>query len=203
MATYLNDISPLPTIININKTPYITIAKGVRSGSMELRHALTALTLLSRKILTNTTNTNKISPLEGAWFEEDQSAHSWEESLLGKMMMQQPTFVTTKIFHSAKNSVLSNLTDPEIRSYINKASLNVMEARFVVQMLHIGPYENEPPFLKEMINYAETQGFIPTSNIHHEVYLKDIRTVSSDKYETILQIPLQKNNNPMGLVTVL
>ncbi|MCQ6306727.1 GyrI-like domain-containing protein [Bacillus cereus] len=193
MSLHLDNLQTSPTIIKIAKTSYITIEQGVRAGSIELRHALTALTLLSMEILKNTTNTTTISPLEGAWFEEDQSAHSWEESLLGKMMMQQPTFITEKIFHSAKKSVLSNLTNPEIQSYIHKAYLKIIEARFVVQMLHIGPYENEPPFLRKMIAYAETQGFIPTSNIHHEVYLKDIRTVSSDKYETILRIPLQKN----------
>ena len=59
-----------------------------------------------------------------------------------------------------------------------------------VQTLHLGPYTDEGPVLKEM-----HEEFIPQNNLemrgkHHEIYFNDFRKVMPEKLRTILRQPV-------------
>lgn len=58
-----------------------------------------------------------------------------------------------------------------------------------VQMLHIGPYNQEEKTLNAMLSYAEKQNLQPSGK-HHEIYLSDPRRVPPERLKTILRLPV-------------
>jgi hypothetical protein len=58
-----------------------------------------------------------------------------------------------------------------------------------VQMLHVGPYDQEGGTIAVMTQLAATQGLRCTGP-HHEIYLSDPRRVAPAKLKTILRLPV-------------
>ena len=60
--------------------------------------------------------------------------------------------------------------------------------------MHIGSYDNEPATIKEMVEYAQRQGYqiaINDVRCHHEIYLGDPRKTSADKLKTVIRYPIR------------
>ena len=60
-----------------------------------------------------------------------------------------------------------------------------------VQMLHLGPYEEEGRTLDAMHAFAESEGRVFIGP-HHEIYLSDPRRIAPEKLKTILRMPVQR-----------
>lgn len=58
-----------------------------------------------------------------------------------------------------------------------------------VQMLHLGPYVNEPATIDRMHAYAAANG-LAQRGLHHEIYLGDPRRADPAKLKTILRLPV-------------
>ena len=63
------------------------------------------------------------------------------------------------------------------------------------QIMHIGPYEDEPATIEKLERFITESGY--HSNVsdlrrHHEIYLNDPRKVAPDKNKTIIRPPLKK-----------
>lgn len=58
-----------------------------------------------------------------------------------------------------------------------------------VQMLHTGPYAEEPATIQAMLEFAAREGFEPHGR-HHEIYVSDPRRVPEERLRTILRIPV-------------
>ncbi|MEM7201485.1 MAG: GyrI-like domain-containing protein [Planctomycetota bacterium] len=58
-----------------------------------------------------------------------------------------------------------------------------------VQMLHVGPYENESVTIAAMREHASAQG-LAWRGLHHEIYLSDPRRVEPARLKTILRRPV-------------
>jgi hypothetical protein len=59
-----------------------------------------------------------------------------------------------------------------------------------VQMLHRGPYSDEPASLALMDAFMEAEG-LAVNGLHHEVYLSDPREQDPAKMRTILRQPVR------------
>jgi hypothetical protein len=59
-----------------------------------------------------------------------------------------------------------------------------------VQMLHKGPFANEPETLKVMLKFM-ADGRFQKNGLHHEIYLSDFRKTPADKLKTILREPVK------------
>jgi len=60
-----------------------------------------------------------------------------------------------------------------------------------VQMLHVGPYQEEGRSICAMKAFAEERG-LTLHGHHHEIYLSDPRRVPPEKLKTILRLPVRK-----------
>jgi hypothetical protein len=60
-----------------------------------------------------------------------------------------------------------------------------------VQMLHVGPYDQERVTIERMLAWAADEGWQPAGR-HHEIYLSDPRRVPPAKLRTILRMPVRK-----------
>jgi hypothetical protein len=60
-----------------------------------------------------------------------------------------------------------------------------------VQMMHVGPYADEPKTLSSMEAFVSAKGY-RYSGKHHEIYLGDPRRAKPEKLRTILRYPVKK-----------
>ncbi len=61
------------------------------------------------------------------------------------------------------------------------------------EILHIGPYDQEPPTVRRLMEYIKEQGY-EISGLHEEVYLRGPGTPLSkpEKYYTLIRYPVKK-----------
>ena len=64
-----------------------------------------------------------------------------------------------------------------------------------VQIMHIGPFDNEPATVKIMNQYIAEKGYendFSDIRMHHEIYLSDARKTSPEKLKTVIRHPIKK-----------
>lgn len=134
-----------------------------------------------------------VYPLEGIWDISEKAKQQFnqdapinKEQLVYTIMIRQPDFVTE-----------AYATDIIEQMAIKKPELTIDQVKFekitdgaCIQMLHIGPFENEPTTFAIMENYAEKLGFQRASKVHREIYLSDFRKVPKEKLKTVLRFNL-------------
>ena len=129
-----------------------------------------------------------VMPLEGLWWMSDHGAFDlkrpsdWRWTL----MMALPDFVTDDQVAAAKHSVEAKkptIPAPGVR-------VQTFDEGTCVQLLHIGPYDQEDPTIERMEEFARDQGYALAGK-HHEIYLSDPYRVAPEKLKTILRTPVQ------------
>lgn len=64
-----------------------------------------------------------------------------------------------------------------------------------VQIMHLGPFDDEPKTVAIMDAYLEENGYvtdISSDRLHHEIYMSDARKVSPEKWKTVIRHPIKK-----------
>ena len=84
----------------------------------------------------------------------------------------------------------------------NKKKIDCSSAEFVtieeglcVQIMHIGPFDEETKSVAIMDEFLEENGYVNDINeerLHHEIYLSDARKIPADKWKTIIRHPIKK-----------
>jgi len=70
------------------------------------------------------------------------------------------------------------------------------EEGLCVQMLHLGPFDEEPKTVAIMDEYLAEQGYehdFSETRMHHEIYLSDPRKVQPEKFKTVIRHPVKKS----------
>ena len=131
-----------------------------------------------------------VPPLEGLWWAEemekftsqrDKSAWEWT------LMLMQPEWITRKMFQQARERVGTKAAPAALA----KLRLERLEEGLCVQVLHIGPYEQEAPLLERMHREFIPQHQLALSKKHHEIYLSDPRRTPPERLKTILRQPVE------------
>jgi hypothetical protein len=133
-----------------------------------------------------------VPPLEGLWwidngcFSLDQR-ENWQWTL----MIRQPDFVTPEVGEWARNE--TGRKKPGLS--VEDARLERFEEGLCVQMMHIGPYSDEPDTMEKMHAFIEANGLkdkLGHGGKHHEIYLSDPRKGKPEKMKTVLRHPVIK-----------
>lgn len=142
-----------------------------------------------------------VPPLEGLWWLEDDAFFdiTLKDRFCWTVMIHQPEFVTQEVFKQACKELEGK--KPQLDA--SKARLQVFQEGLCVQIMHVGPFDNEPEavaqinrFIKEK-NYRDTISEVQPGGMirrHHEIYLNDPRKVSPSKMKTIIRHPVVKDN---------
>lgn len=125
-----------------------------------------------------------VPPLEGLWWADDMEAFTtgrdksrWDWT----MMILVPDWLGAEHVDAARSAA------GELPAQVR---LETLEEGLCVQTLHIGPYDDEGPVLKEMHErYIPEQGLRMVGK-HHEIYLSDARRTAPEKLRTILRQPV-------------
>ena len=75
------------------------------------------------------------------------------------------------------------------------AEFLTVEEGLCVQMMHIGPYDDEPASVVLMETLLEEQGYVTdfeSGRLHHRIYLSDARRTAPEKLKTVIRHPVRK-----------
>ena len=132
-----------------------------------------------------------VPPLEGFWWQDgvggidysDKSTFNWIS------VIRLPDFVTQKDFDWATG-------EAEKKKHLDcsKAEFLTIDEGLCVQIMHIGPFDDEPATVSMMNAYLLESGYendFSGSRLHHEIYLSDARKVAPEKWKTVIRHPIK------------
>lgn len=133
-----------------------------------------------------------VPPLEGFWWQEnidgvdysDKSTFNWIS------IIRLPDFVTEKDFKWA------------IETATKKKKIDCTSAEFLtvdeglcVQIMHTGPFDDEPATVAVMNKFLKESGYendFNSKRLHHEIYMSDARKVAPENLRTVIRHPIRK-----------
>jgi len=138
-----------------------------------------------------------VPPLEGLWWlisEGNQTESSYQTSgrdhWRWEAMIRQPEFVVPAVFNWACGEVVK-----KNKAFIpSTAQLRLFDEGLCVQIMHTGPYKDEPVSLQKITDFMIGNNLtsrIPEGARHHEIYLSDPRKAEPAKMRTILRNPVR------------
>lgn len=126
-----------------------------------------------------------VYPLEGTWDLSERGRKSdvlLKEEFLYTIMIRQPDFVNDDVFQRA-----FEIAKKKNNPLLGEAYFTEIEDGLSVQMLHKGPFDDEPKTFSVMKEFITENNLKIRSLVHREIYLSDTRRVTPDKYKTILR----------------
>ena len=191
-----------PEIVNVPRANYIAVrgkgdpneADGAYQKAIGILYAIAYTLKMSYK------TDHKIEgffeyivpPLEGFWWqgEADGINYSDKSTFNWISVIRLPEFIAKTDF------------DWAVQTAAEKKKLNCSSAEFLtieeglcVQMMHHGPFDDEPATVAIMDAYLEEHGYttdFSDTRLHHEIYLSDARKVAPEQYKTVIRHPIKK-----------
>jgi hypothetical protein len=134
-----------------------------------------------------------VCKLEALWWADDLNQPfetTPREQWCWKLMIRTPDFVEQGELERAAESLIAKGKAPKA----DKVHLETLGEGRCVQMLHVGPYEQEKRTVEQMEAFAAHHG-LTFHGRHHEIYLSDPRRVAADRLKTILRHPVRPADN--------
>lgn len=133
-----------------------------------------------------------VPPLEGFWWQEGIVGFDYRHKELFHWIsvIRLPDFVTSQDFAWA----VAEATAKKKQDFSQVEFITVEEG-LCVQMLHIGPYDDEPGSVALMDAFIASKGYandFSDTRLHHEVYLSDARRTAPEKRRTVIRHPIRK-----------
>ncbi|MDR2523259.1 MAG: GyrI-like domain-containing protein [Synergistaceae bacterium] len=135
-----------------------------------------------------------VPPLEGLWHNADGDVITDitdKDNFCWTSMIRQPDFVKPEVFENIKTAAAKK--KPELD--FSLALLQKFAEGLCAQILHIGPYDDEPKSTAILERFIEESGYAADflkSRRHHEIYLSDPRKTAAEKLKTIIRYPIAK-----------
>jgi hypothetical protein len=129
-----------------------------------------------------------VMALEGLWWVEDGEFDiTRPEGWRWTAMIMQPDHITQAMYQEALEQLCKKKPGPGL----TKLRFETFQEGLSMQILHIGPYAQEPATMDKMNAFATENGYTRHGK-HHEIYMGDPRRVDPAKLKTILRHPLIK-----------
>ena len=133
-----------------------------------------------------------VPPLEGLWQQKGGGPVdlSRKQDFGWTALIRLPDFVTEEEFAWARQEA-ARKKGIETKD----ARLKTLSEGMCVQMLHRGPYDQEPASIRQMEQFAAQAGYaldLSDQRRHHEIYLSDARKTAPDKMRTVIRLPVRK-----------
>ncbi len=133
-----------------------------------------------------------VPPLEGFWWQNhvdgidygNKSTFNWIS------VIRLPDFVTGKDFAWAVETAAKKK-----KLDCSGAELLTIDEGLCVQIMHHGPFDDEPATVAIMDEYLARNGYENDMNerrLHHEIYMSDARKVAPEKWKTVIRHPIKK-----------
>ena len=154
-----------------------------------------------------------VPPLEGLWWTSDEAFDGQrildKDALSWISLIRQPDFVTPEVFAWAAEQVAAKKPELDLR----RARLVRFAEGPCAQIMHKGPYDDEPatvaaleefvrttgragdiadpPSAEALMDMLDADGGVPSVRLHHEIYLGDPRRTKPENLRTVLRHPVK------------
>ena len=133
-----------------------------------------------------------VPPLEGFWWQDgtdgidytDKASFNWIS------VIRLPEFITQKDFEWAVETATKKK-----KLDCSSAELMTIDEGLCIQIMHLGPFDDEPATIALMDEYLDKNGYVndlTKTRLHHEIYLSDARRVVPEKWKTVIRHPIKK-----------
>lgn len=131
-----------------------------------------------------------VYPLEATWMnpEEDAVPAPTGKDFVYTAMIRQPAFVTRELVELVREMTAAKKKLPRL----GEAAFGTVDEGLCVQMMHIGPYDDEPASFAAMDAFCTEGGLVRSSAWHREIYLSDPRKAEPSKWKTVLRYGVRK-----------
>lgn len=105
-------------------------------------------------------------------------------------VIRLPEFITKKDFEWAVETATRKK-----KIDCSKVEFLIIDEGLCVQIMHVGPFDNEPESVAIMDAFLLDNGYendINAKRLHHEIYLSDARKVAPEKWKTVIRHPIRK-----------
>jgi hypothetical protein len=127
-----------------------------------------------------------VMALEGLWWVEGGEFDiTRPEGWRWTAMMLQPDHISQDTFQEA----LAQLRKKKPSPALDKVRFETFHEGLCMQIMHIGPYADEPRSIEKMDAFARENGYTLRGK-HHEIYLGDPRRARPEKLKTVLRHPI-------------
>ena len=133
-----------------------------------------------------------VPPLEGFWWQEgiDGFDYGRKDTFHWISVIRLPDFVTKEDFDWAvEEATRKKKLDCSLAEFLT------IDEGLCVQIMHIGPFDEETATVEVMNAYLKENGYetdITDKRLHHEIYLSDARRVAPEKWKTVIRHPIRK-----------
>lgn len=191
-----------PVVINVPKINYISVrgegnpneAGGAYQQAIGVLYAIAYTLKMSYKTDYKIEGFFEyvVPPLEGFWWQNnvegvdyaDKSSFNWIS------VIRLPDFVSKTDFEWAvETATKKKKIDCSSAEYLT------IDEGLCVQIMHLGPFDDEPKSVALMDAYIDENGYkndISDIRLHHEIYLSDARKVAPEKWKTVIRHPIIK-----------
>lgn len=133
-----------------------------------------------------------VPPLEGFWWQGESAELdiSRKEDFEWISVVRMPDFVTQDDLAWAKEEAARKKGGD-----FSAVELVTIDEGECVQIMHIGPYDNEADSIALMHEFIAQNGYVgdfTATRHHHEIYLSDARRVAPEKLKTVIRHPIRK-----------
>lgn len=133
-----------------------------------------------------------VPPLEGFWWQEgvegidysSKSTFNWISAI------RLPDFVTEEDLAWAIETA-----SRKKKLDCSKAEFLTVDEGLCVQVMHYGPFDDEPTTVRAMDCCLEENGYendFSKQRLHHEIYFSDARRVPPQKWKTVIRHPVKR-----------
>ena len=129
-----------------------------------------------------------VMPLEGLFWTQGLEVLSRGEArpMRWTLMILQPPWITGSGLTETVGRLVANgklHRPPALR-------LETLAEGQAAQILHVGPYAEEPPTIEKLHAFIEEQDLVPRSK-HHEIYLSDPNRTPPERLKTVIRQPVR------------
>ena len=133
-----------------------------------------------------------VPPLEGFWWQDGVAGvdYSDKSTFCWISVIRLPDFITKSDFEwSVESATKKKKIDCSAAEFLT------IDEGLCVQIVHLGPFDEEPATVEIMNKYLYENGYesdFSDTRLHHEIYLSDARKVAPEKWKTIIRHPVKK-----------
>ena len=186
-----------PILMEVPSLTFVVIEGQGDPGGVEFQLATAALYSLSYAVRMSYKGQEapedwyeyKVYPLEGEWdlVDKDKSLQD-KSNFKYRLMIRQPDFLKPELFGRLLEIVSHKKPNP----FLAQIRLEEMEEGLCCQLLHMGPYEDEPASFARMESWLQGEGYRRLSRLHREIYLSDPRRTEPEKLKTLLRVQVDR-----------
>ena len=133
-----------------------------------------------------------VPPLEGFWWQDGINGvdYSQKDAFNWISVIRLPDFITIENFRWAVETA-----QKKKKIDCSSAEFLTIDEGLCVQIMHNGPFDDEPATVALMDEYIKQNGYVndfSDMRLHHEIYMSDARKVAPEKWKTVIRHPIRK-----------